>query len=96
MVLKPRRNARNGYLYVGVTYPTGRKSKSLHRLIASTFIGVIPLKMDVAHLDGNKENCQLHNLAIVTRAENEAHKIIHGTRIPKKIRAELARVKGKQ
>lgn len=44
-----------------------------HRLIADAFLGPIPPKMQVNHIDGNRANSVLSNLEIVTAGENRAH-----------------------
>lgn len=43
---------------------------TVHSLVAAAFIGERPYKNDVRHLDGNKENCCVENLAYGTRAQN--------------------------
>lgn len=44
-----------------------------HRLLADAFLGPIPPKMQVNHIDGNRANCDIRNLEIVTNGENRAH-----------------------
>ena len=44
-----------------------------HRLLADAFLGPIPPKMQVNHIDGNRANCDVRNLEIVTNGENRAH-----------------------
>lgn len=46
-----------------------------HRLVCETFIGDIPTKMEINHIDFNKENNRIDNLEIVTRSENQIHAI---------------------
>ena len=43
------------------------------------FCGPCPKGLEVAHLDGNRENASLENLRYVTRKENVSHKVLHGT-----------------
>jgi len=64
-----------GYLTVNVA---GKTRKVAH-LVAESFIGPRPVGLEVAHLDGDNTNNAVENLAYVTKAENEAHKIAHGT-----------------
>lgn len=44
-----------------------------HRLVADAFLGPIPSGMQVNHMDGDKMNCHISNLEIVTNGENRAH-----------------------
>lgn len=44
-----------------------------HRLVADAFLGPIPAGMQVNHKDGNRANCDVANLEIVTNGENRAH-----------------------
>jgi hypothetical protein len=84
-----------------VMYP-----KKIHRLVADAFLGPIPEKFTVNHIDGVKHNNSVENLEIVTRGENLSHafrviktKSSKGERNPKskltekdvlQIRSELA------
>lgn len=71
---------KDGYISVVLTKPEANaRSYLVHRLVAEVFISSIPQNMHVAHLDGDKANNKLSNIAIVTPQENEKHKIIHGT-----------------
>lgn len=49
-----------------------RKSMKVHRLVAEAFIGKSKLQVD--HIDGNKENNNLSNLEYVTNKENSIRK----------------------
>lgn len=51
-----------------------------HRLVALAFLPTVDLSLDVAHLDGNKENNHVSNLKWCSRKENDSHKDSHGTR----------------
>jgi hypothetical protein len=72
-VLKPRIHP-SGYLYIGCFVGKGKNKvrvwRRVHRLVAETYIGVIPDAMDVHHIDGNKHNNDYENLRIVTHQEN--------------------------
>ena len=71
------RGDRSKYLSVslhGVSFP-------IHRLMAKTFLENPKNAPCVAHLDGNPLNNNVTNLAWVTAKENEAHKILHGTKL---------------
>lgn len=86
-ILKPvrksnRRTPHNVYICVNLTDPTGKaKKKRVHRLVMEAFVGSAPSdKHHVGHIDGNSTNNWLENLKWVTQKENEADKLIHGTR----------------
>lgn len=70
-----------GYLMMHL-YAYGRRSaRTLHSVVAAAFLGPRPVGMEVCHLDGVKTNCAAANLAYATHRENEAHKLLHGTRM---------------
>lgn len=52
---------------------------SVHRLVCAAFHGPPQPGQEVAHLDGDCLNNAPGNLRWVTHAENEQHKIAHGT-----------------
>lgn len=62
--------------YLGVK--VAGTTRHIHRLVCETFNGNRP-GMVVRHLDGNKLNNRLSNLAWGTHEENAADKIGHGT-----------------
>lgn len=83
-VLKPCVN-RNGYLSVNLySKNTNRKVKSVHRLVAQSFIPNIEGKLEVNHIDGNKQNNKIDNLEWCTMSENKIH--AYKTRLRQKIR----------
>lgn len=55
------------------------KSIGVHRLIASAFLGERPNGHHVRHLDGNKLNNHLPNIAYGTPTQNKQDSIKHGT-----------------
>jgi hypothetical protein len=75
-ILRPRTHP-SGYLYYGLFVGIGPNKQRLwrrgHRLIAETFIGKIPKKMEINHVDGDKHNNHPSNLEIVTRHQNLIH-----------------------
>lgn len=65
----------NGYLHVSLG--AVKKRRNLHTLVMEAFIGPRPAGMVVRHLDGNKANPRLANLAYGTYEENAADRIAH-------------------
>jgi hypothetical protein len=84
MSLKQTENPR-GYRVVRMTrnttgYALGAKNMLVHRAVLLAFCHDTPSAgLDVRHLDGNKSNNRLDNLAYGTRADNEADKVLHGS-----------------
>lgn len=78
-ILSPRKFGK----YLGVSlYRGGKKTRVnryIHRLVAEAFHGPAPEGFEVAHLDGDGHHNSAENLAWVSRAENQAHKNVHGT-----------------
>lgn len=69
-VLIPQKQ-NNGYL----TVQLGEKIKSIHRIVAETFIPNLYNKPQVNHIDGNKHNNNVNNLEWCTPSENMIHAI---------------------
>lgn len=69
-----------GYRRVGLCGP-GRKqvSRLVHRLVLTAFRGLPPEHHDGGHLDGDRANNCLSNLAWVSRADNQLHRHAHGS-----------------
>lgn len=65
----------DGYVQVTVY---GRK-QYLHRVVWEAFNGNIPKGLQIRHLDGNKQNNALSNLAVGTQSDNEHDKYTTGT-----------------
>lgn len=80
--LKPSLN-KKGYLRVRLSNVYGKKSASVHRLVAIAFIPNPENKPQVNHIDCNKMNNDVSNLEWVTNDENHHHKIDHGLNIVK-------------
>ena len=76
-VLKPGKNAQ-GYPQVSLVVNGKVTPKLVHRLIALTFYGVRPDGFETRHLDDNKENNCLTNLAYGTKSENMRDKVRNG------------------
>lgn len=70
----------DGYLVVMLSKDGKRTPKRLHRLVCRAFHGESgPLKVEAAHLDGNRQNPRADNLKWATKVENHFHKRLHGT-----------------
>lgn len=73
--LSPYRD-RDGYWRIN----SGRLKKAIHRLLAIAFLPPPgPGQNEVRHLDGNRQNNALSNLAWGTRQENASDMARHGT-----------------
>lgn len=68
----------SGYLYVNLQKEQSRISKSIHRLVAESFVENKENKPEVNHKDGNKKNNRAENLEWVTSSENEKHAYKNG------------------
>ena len=69
-----------GYLGLTLCGDGGKRRKvRIHRLVAETLIPNIDGLPCVRHLDGNKKNNSVTNLAWGTYADNEKDKLRHGT-----------------
>ena len=67
--LKTQKN-RKGYLYVTLSKNGVKKPIYINRLVYSTFVGDIPDRLEVNHIDENKENNRVENLNLMTSKEN--------------------------
>ena len=69
--------ATNGYLMVKLYYPKEDNYRKfyLHRLVYMAFYGEIADKMEVDHIDGDRHNCVLSNLQLVTHKENCSNEV---------------------
>lgn len=69
--------------YPRFTYKINGKTKTIavHLAVAEAFLGKPPKGFQCAHLDGNRKNPHLSNLAFMTPMENTSHKKIHGTNL---------------
>ena len=67
-----------GYRIVVLSGRGMRKAYALHRLIAETWLGPLPDGMQTRHLNDDKADNRVVNLAYGTRAENEADRIRNG------------------
>lgn len=70
----------NGYLQVGLRKNSERKFCSVHRLVAIHFLDNPENKLQVNHIDCNKQNNNINNLEWTTSKENLYHAKINGLR----------------
>lgn len=59
----------NGYKQIAVAKPN-RTSIKVHKLVWETFKGLVPVNMEIDHLDTDKNNNDLSNLRLCTPKEN--------------------------
>jgi hypothetical protein len=69
-VIKPS-VSNSKYLFVSLT--NQHKKFYVHRLVVEAFIGKIPAKKEVNHLNGNRVDNRPSNLEIISRSENLKH-----------------------
>lgn len=81
----PRRMLRlcintQGYVYIGLFVKPGcPKVGRVHRLVLEAFVGPCPEGMECRHLNGDRADNRLVNLAWGTQADNMADRDRHGT-----------------
>ena len=72
-ILKPQRGG-NGYFSVGLSLgAAGVKQRTVHSLVAETFIGPRPDGLDINHKNGIKLDNHYRNLEYVTQSGNAKH-----------------------
>lgn len=76
--LKKVVNNKRGYLAVGLSKKGIFKIKTVHRLVAETFISNPNNLPQVNHIDGNKMNNSITNLEWCTKNENQNHAVRTG------------------
>lgn len=76
-VLTPHPN-HAGYLGVVLSIDGTKHRHSVHRLIATTFLGPLPHGMHTCHTDGDKTNNRVANLYYGTISENTHDRVRHG------------------
>ena len=78
-VLRTTLSKRGGYPDVSLYAQGKRERRSVHALVAESFIGARPEGMEVCHNDGNPTNNHLDNLRYGTRSDNMLDRVRHGT-----------------
>lgn len=63
----------SGYLFISLYKKGKTHSRFVHRLLAESFIDNPDGKREVNHIDGDKQNNELHNLQWATTTENVMH-----------------------
>lgn len=77
-VMKQQTNA-YGYLMVTLFEAGKQHMKAVHRAVLEAFAGPCPDGMECRHLNGNKKDARLENLAWGTPKENGQDRVRHGT-----------------
>jgi hypothetical protein len=72
--------SKKGYLVTHLSKENKRKRKSIHRLVAETFLENHESKATVNHINGIKSDNRLENLEWHTQKENLAHALNTGLR----------------
>jgi predicted XRE-type DNA-binding protein len=80
-ILKGSVSQSTGYRMVSISGNGSKRLRSVHRLVAESFIENPLNKPEVNHIDGNKLNNNVENLEWCTSAENQAHSYELGLQI---------------
>ncbi len=73
-ILRPSLNP-SGYLVISVRAAGGKATqKTVHRLVAKSFLPAVPDDMQINHIDGDKQNNRISNLEVCTAAYNCQHR----------------------
>jgi hypothetical protein len=75
--LKPIRY-HTGRLHVCLCVDQVRKYKTIHSLVAASFIGPRPPGKEINHIDGDHTNNRATNLEYITPRENKDHAVLMG------------------
>lgn len=78
IILKPQ-SRKDGYLAVTLSRASVCRTHKIHVLTATAFLGPRPEGMDIRHLNGDRADNRVGNLAYGTRAQNEADKRADGS-----------------
>ena len=66
---------RDGYLFVTLVKNAENAHKTIHSMVAASFIGNRPIDRHINHIDGNKQNNTVCNLEYVSRKGNMQHSL---------------------
>lgn len=78
-VILKRKPRSSGYIWHNLRAPDGIITVAAHALVLAAFVGPRPEGFEAAHLDGKRDNNVISNLKWVTKKENAAHRVLHGT-----------------
>jgi hypothetical protein len=67
-----------GYRMVMLSGDGVKTLRTVHRLVATAFLGPLPEGMETRHLDGDKANNAVSNLGFCTPSENILDQVKHG------------------
>lgn len=70
--------AKKGYCVCNISKNGNTKTTYVHRLVAKAFIPNPKKKLQVNHIDGNKQNNNIENLEWCTDKENKDHALKNG------------------
>ena len=70
---------RDGYHIICLCHGGHKRTVRVHAMVLTTFVGPCPDGMVCRHLDGNRNNNCISNLAWGTPLENSQDMILHGT-----------------
>jgi len=80
-IVKPSINP-GGYEIIGLSINGKMFHRSVHSLVATSFIGPYPEGKEINHIDGDKANNNAENLEYVTKSENQIHAYDMGLSTP--------------
>lgn len=84
--------SKDGYILVKVTEGQPLNYKHKHRIVWEEHNGPIPEGMRIAFKDGNKLNCSIKNLELVTAAELMSRNTVHN--YPPEVKAQIQTLAG--
>lgn len=82
-ILKPR-YSRDGYIRYTLTWEAKAKIFFAHRLVWLSFVGDIPVGLQINHKNGIRDDNRLANLELMTPSENTRHAFTHIGKKPNK------------
>ena len=73
---------REGYPFVVLCRPGQRRRASVHHLVLEAFVGPCPPGHETGHLNHDRQDNRLTNLAWITRLENHGQSVRDGRKFP--------------